>query len=280
MLGVILLIQARIDPVLANVSARTPIDTADVAMVERGEDHLHRAVPRLPRRRNCAATDRTAPGMDPPPADFSAPHTMAHSEEDLIYWVRNGKQGTAMPAFGDTLSDQEIRDVLSYIAAEQEAMASEQAATNPSACTVEAVPLTVVESLVGTTAPAAPTAEIASGTVAEPTIDAVTGTTQQLLACTNAMDTMRRLGLFSDTYLATEFAAGLPAGFAETAQTAPTLSRRSHGSRSSKLESFNRWPMAGSARPSSSAIPRGSSVATKAVPSGQPSPSSSRATAG
>ena len=62
--------------------------------------------------------------MQPPPADFGDPHTMAHSEADLIYWVRNGKQGTGMPAFGDTLSDQDMLDVLSYIERRQEGMAT------------------------------------------------------------------------------------------------------------------------------------------------------------
>ncbi len=60
--------------------------------------------------------------MQPPPADFLQPHTMVHSEADLISWVRNGKQGTGMPAFGDTLSDQEMLDVLSYIERRQQEM--------------------------------------------------------------------------------------------------------------------------------------------------------------
>ncbi len=38
-------------------------------------------------------------GMDPPPADFAAPHTKVHSDQDLVYWIQNGKQGTGMPGF-------------------------------------------------------------------------------------------------------------------------------------------------------------------------------------
>ena len=63
-----------------------------------------------------------AGGMQPPPADFSAPHTRAHDDATLIYWVRHGKQGTAMPAFGGKLSDDDIADVLSYIARQQREM--------------------------------------------------------------------------------------------------------------------------------------------------------------
>ena len=44
-------------------------------------------------------------GMDPPPADFSAPHTRVHSDQDLVYWVRSGKQGTGMPGFDAVLSE-------------------------------------------------------------------------------------------------------------------------------------------------------------------------------
>ena len=220
-LGVILLFQARLDPILAEAGQSAVLDIADVAMVERGEAiYIQQCL-------SCHGAELRGDGpagtsLEPPPADFSAPHTMVHSVEDLIYWVRNGKQGTAMPAFGNSLSDQQIRDVLTYIAAEQETLVKEQAATNPSACTVEAVPLAVVETLVGTAVPPTRPLAASSGTVNETTIDAITGTTHQLLACTNAMDTMRRLALFSDAYLATEFAAGLPAGFAESAQTAPT----------------------------------------------------------
>lgn len=114
LLGVVLLFQARIDPALANAETGSAIDPADVAMVTRGEAIYGSAClschgPGL-RGDGPAGT-----GMQPPPADFLQPHTMVHSEADLIYWVRNGKQGTGMPAFGDTLSDQEMLDVLSYI---------------------------------------------------------------------------------------------------------------------------------------------------------------------
>ena len=98
LLGVILLFQARIDPILATAPAGNAIDPTDVAMVERGEaiytqQCLSCHGPEL--RGDGPASE----GMDPPPADFTAPHTMVHSEGDLIYWVRNGKQGTAMPGF-------------------------------------------------------------------------------------------------------------------------------------------------------------------------------------
>jgi len=123
LLGVILLVQARIDPILAGAGGADAIDGQDLAMVERGEAvYVQQCL--ACHGAGLRGDGPESAGMDPPPADFSQPHTAAHSDEDLIYWVRNGKGGTAMPGFGNTLSDQEIRDVLSYIEARQDAMAS------------------------------------------------------------------------------------------------------------------------------------------------------------
>ncbi len=220
LLGVILLFQAKLDPILAEAGPNAVLDTANVAMVERGEAIY------VAQCLSCHGTDLrgdgpAGEGMDPPPADFSAPHTMVHSVDDLIYWVRNGKQGTDMPGFGNVLSDQEIRDVLTYIAAEQQSMAASAANIAPDACTTTPLTIAGIEGLVGTTQ-TAQNPEVGSSAPDGPTIDAITATSEQLLACTNAMDTLARLGLFSPNYLATEFGAGLPAGFAEAASTEPT----------------------------------------------------------
>ena len=53
--------------------------------------------------------------LDPPPADFTAPHFTAHTEAELFDSVKNGIPGTSMPPFGSSLSDEQIRDVLAYI---------------------------------------------------------------------------------------------------------------------------------------------------------------------
>ncbi len=133
LLGIILLVQARIDPILAGASGDA-INPLDVAMVERGEAvYVQQCL-------SCHGPELRgdgpeSEGMDPPPADFSQPHTMVQSDEDLIYWVRNGKQGTAMPGFGDSLSDGEIRNVLSYIEARQETIGGSDAALVASART-------------------------------------------------------------------------------------------------------------------------------------------------
>ena len=123
LLGLVLLFQARIDPALANAAGGGAIDPADVAMVTRGEA-IYRSACLSCHGAELRGEGPAGVGMQPPPADFGDPHTMAHSEADLLYWVRNGKQGTGMPTFDDTLSDQDMLDVLSYIERRQEGMAT------------------------------------------------------------------------------------------------------------------------------------------------------------
>lgn len=124
-LAAILLGQGRLDPILAagGKGGAGAIDPDDLTMITRGEAVYESACltchgPEL------RGEGPAAQGMQPPPADFAAPHTRVHDEATLIYWVRNGKQGTAMPAFGDTLTDEEIRAVLSYIERQQRDLAT------------------------------------------------------------------------------------------------------------------------------------------------------------
>lgn len=113
-LVVVIVLQGRFDPILAGSGVQSQVDPDDLLMVERGElvytDYCL----------SCHGVGLRGDGplgesMDPPPADFAAPHTFVHPDHDMIYWIRNGKQGTGMPAFGDQLSDQEMLDVLAYI---------------------------------------------------------------------------------------------------------------------------------------------------------------------
>ena len=72
---------------------------------------------------NCAACHGTegkgdgpkAAGLDPPPADLTSGHAAAHRDRDLFFWIENGVDGTAMPAFGERLADEEIRHTITYI---------------------------------------------------------------------------------------------------------------------------------------------------------------------
>jgi mono/diheme cytochrome c family protein len=53
--------------------------------------------------------------LSPPPVDFTAGHTASHPDGDLYYWIRNGIENTAMPAFDDQLSSEETWHLVNYV---------------------------------------------------------------------------------------------------------------------------------------------------------------------
>jgi copper transport protein len=71
-----------------------------------------------------------APTLNPRPSDLIL-HVPLHPDTDLEYWIANGFPGSAMPAFGSTLSDQDRWDVLNYLKT-QVGAANGTAATIPS----------------------------------------------------------------------------------------------------------------------------------------------------
>ncbi len=129
LVGAVLLLQARVDPALT-AGPNGGIDPGNTAMVARGEA-IYTASCQSCHGAELRGNGPAASGLVPPPADFSAPHTMVHSTEDLVYWIRHGKQGTAMPAFDGELSDRDIRDVLAFIQARQQAFRSATPAASP-----------------------------------------------------------------------------------------------------------------------------------------------------
>lgn len=56
-----------------------------------------------------------AAGMLPPPADLTGVHTRQHTDGDLYWWITHGIEGTAMPAFGDVLTEEERWAVIRFI---------------------------------------------------------------------------------------------------------------------------------------------------------------------
>jgi copper transport protein len=56
-----------------------------------------------------------AVSFNPPPADFASGHTGTHPDGDLFYWIQNGVEATAMPAFDDKFSREEIWHLVNYV---------------------------------------------------------------------------------------------------------------------------------------------------------------------
>lgn len=216
-LAVVLLMQARVDSILAVGEGEGAIDPDDVAMVTRGEEVYKTSCV------TCHGTDLRGDGplsedLNPPPADFTQPHTFVHSDADLIFWIQNGKQGTAMPGYDAQLTDQEMRDVVAFIQRWQEDyLESDDTASTPVASTLacEVAPLeyaAIPEIFHHGIMP-----EIKRGTplvpAADPTVDGDTAnqvmwTVEQMVACTNEDLTLSRLRLFSDPLLMEFFPAG------------------------------------------------------------------------
>ena len=57
-----------------------------------------------------------AVGLQPPPADLVY-HVPLHPDSDLFATIVEGKEGTAMPAFGDQLTEEQIWHLVNYLRA-------------------------------------------------------------------------------------------------------------------------------------------------------------------
>jgi copper transport protein len=74
-------------------------------------------------RQSCASCHGASGRGDGPAADmlaglpaaFTVPHFGTHSDAEVFEWIRDGKPGTAMPAFGDQLSEEAIWQVITHI---------------------------------------------------------------------------------------------------------------------------------------------------------------------
>ena len=113
-LGVMLMAQGRIQPAVGyDPGLVNPVVATSDSVTKGGA--LFQA--------NCVSCHGTggmgdgplADGMFPKPANFTAAHTKTHPDGQLFEWIQNGKPGTDMPAFGETLTDEQIWDLINYI---------------------------------------------------------------------------------------------------------------------------------------------------------------------
>jgi mono/diheme cytochrome c family protein len=82
---------------------------------------------------NCVACHGTggrddspaAAQLDPNPANLTSEMHRAHSDDDYVNWITHGVPGSTMPAFADTLSDGQMRDVVAFIRSLQAQAAGE-----------------------------------------------------------------------------------------------------------------------------------------------------------
>ncbi|MGH2559153.1 MAG: CopD family protein, partial [Thermomicrobiales bacterium] len=234
-LGIVLLLQARVDPAEAEEGNVAP-SAVDEAAIVRGEA-LFQA--------NCASCHGAfgkgdgpaATDLNPPPADLTSPLHRSHRPEDLALWVTNGVPGTAMPAFGDTLTQPEISDVVAYVQSLSMPSTDQASSTitpDPSECTIDPVhPRDLLPEGNPTTTDPGTTSPVGSegfrwpqGEVADATFVAgVTATVREFVACASAGDYPRGLALYTTDYIAPQFAGLDEAGrqaAVDLADAAPT----------------------------------------------------------
>lgn len=53
--------------------------------------------------------------LNPPPADFTDGHTATHTDGDLYFWILQGVEDTAMPAFEDRITREEAWHLVNYV---------------------------------------------------------------------------------------------------------------------------------------------------------------------
>ncbi|MDQ3695772.1 MAG: CopD family protein [Chloroflexota bacterium] len=219
-LGVVLVAQARLSPDELLASANpVPVIPVDQAAVVRGEP-LFAA--------NCATCHGqygrgdgpAAAGLEPPPADLTAFHALAHPDDVYQYWIENGIPGSAMPAFAGELSPEQIRDVVVYIRDLQNDVAVARDAPGAEGCLIEPRSLdgmAGVSATPGAGPPPTPAA-VTEQAVAPAVLDGLTNTVRELVACSNAGDSLRRLALYSDNRIRLSYPNGPTPALARMAE--------------------------------------------------------------
>jgi copper transport protein len=138
LVSIVLLLQARADVVGSGIPLNTPnpVPVTDESI----------AVGESVYQQNCAVCHGVTgagdgPGganLSPPPANLLVGHAIYHADAEFFNWIRNGKPGTAMPAFSGTLTDEQIWSSINYIRSLQQKTAEATAAVETPASPVPA----------------------------------------------------------------------------------------------------------------------------------------------
>ncbi|MFM9107067.1 MAG: CopD family protein [Chloroflexota bacterium] len=219
-LGLLVLAQTRLPATLAAPQQAGAPARPDQALVMKGEP-LFAA--------NCLACHGLQGRGDGPqagmngivPANLTVSHARLHSDEVIADWVRNGIAGTKMPGFAN-LSDDDIAAVVAYVRELQWDAWKTADAPGASECTVTPRTLADLRGLAASPAPGpAPddSPPAAGSPPADADFQAIRAVVRQLVACSNAGDTMRRLALYSDARIVTAYPDGPTAALERIAGT-------------------------------------------------------------
>ncbi len=205
-LAAVVIIQGRIDPLLVVESGEGAINPNDMAMVVRGEE-VYATYCLSCHGEGLRGDGPLSEALNPPPTDFDAPHARVHPNADLIYWIQNGVQGTAMPGFRSQMSDQDIRDVIAYIQNWQQNPDASVAST-PTLGVCEVTPLTFADipeifhhGIHPETRRGTPLVRASDATVSSDITNDVMWTLEQMVNCANQDQYLSQLRLFTQPML-------------------------------------------------------------------------------
>ena len=204
-LAIVVIMQGRIDPLLVVESGEGAIDPNDMVMVARGEE-VYATYCLSCHGANLRGDGPLAESLNPPPVDFDAPHTKIHPDADLIYWIKNGMQGTAMPGFNSQLTDQEIRDVIAFIQNWQQDPESTEAAPELGVCSVAPlaysdIPTIFHHGIHPETRRGTPLVRSSTSDVSPEVTNDVMWTIEQMVNCSNQDVYMAELRLYTPAML-------------------------------------------------------------------------------
>lgn len=208
--GVALLLLAQVPaPPVAAADPAAQLAVMDPGEVTRGADTF---------ATNCAvchgaSAQGDGPGgraLNPSPPDLTSGHSLLHADESYRYWITNGIENTGMPAFGSTLDQGQIRDVITYLRSLQVPALQARDAPGPEACVIPPRTLDSITALTPQASPGGtPVAALLSGTPADAgTQAAVTSVIRQMVACSNARDVLRQMALYSDRLVRQAYPSG------------------------------------------------------------------------
>jgi putative copper resistance protein D len=130
-------------------------------------------------------------GLPRLPADLTAPHTARHTAGDLFWWITHGIRSAGMPAFGDSLAEEERWDLINFLRA---LSAGEQARALGPVARPDGLRLV------------APDFSYAVGPTAQRTLKELRGRAMALVVLFSLPDSRPRLDQLAAAYPALEFA--------------------------------------------------------------------------
>ncbi|MFL5518319.1 MAG: CopD family protein, partial [Gemmatimonadales bacterium] len=160
--GVVLLLQARISAQAAPAATTAAVTAVDPVAAAQGKELF---------AQNCAVchgagAQGDGPGaasLHSPPANLTAGHSLMHSDDDYRYWIEHGIAGTDMPAFGQKLGESDVRDIIAYVRSLQQTALQARDAPGAEACTVQPRTLDEIAALAQAHVPVATPGAAATG---------------------------------------------------------------------------------------------------------------------